>query len=91
MADKKKKPEQVPVKTLVIQTQEGVTFEMLAGMCFLMPTSALIQRHNELIEQRYDCTYVHALCVEALLKVIRQELKNRGYIKDATNPIYSQL
>lgn len=90
MASKKEQPKYVPVKTLVVES-EGVSFQTLAGMCFLMPTSALVQRHNELIEQRHECTYVHALCVEALLKVVRHELKNRGYIRDATNPIYTQL
>lgn len=90
MANQKKKPKQVSVPTLVIES-EGVSFQTLAGMCFLLPTSALVQRHNELIEQRHECTYVHALCVEALLKVVRHELRNRGYIRDATNPIYTQL
>lgn len=90
MANEKKKPKQVSVPALVIEA-EGVSFQTLAGMCFLLPTSALVQRHNELIEQRHECTYVHALCVEALLKVVRHELRNRGYIKDATNPIYTQL
>jgi hypothetical protein len=90
MANKKKIKHPVSVGTLIVKTQEGVTFETLAGLCFLLPTPVLIQRHNELLQQQTDCTYVHALCVQALIKVIRGELKNRGY-KDAASSIQTSL
>ena len=90
MANKKKIKNKISVRALIVKTQEGVAFETLAGLCFLLPTPVLIQRHNELLQQQTDCTYVHALCVQALLKVVRAELRNRGY-KDAASAFQTNL